>query len=465
MLDDAPSTDLRCPFYVRGRVFEGAPYTPLEARRDSSTEPLDLNELVWRSDVPLPLHDVPTSEIIEVLAAVGEYVRDDPDGIMAGALAGLVAGGASPALQERAYAELWRGFDSASSVFQLEQELGRVDALDRWRQVVLPDLSVSAVRAFGVRMMHVLAGNAPGVAAVTIVRSALLKGVSLLKLPSNDLFTAPALLRAISAVAPGHPIEQSFAAVYWRGGDQSTQSVLLRSQFFDKMVVWGGAEAVRAVAGYAAPGLDMVSFDPKSSISFIGEEAFGESADLRQVAALAATDATLHNQDACTASRFQYVQGSVEQVDSFCELLAQELNVERPLAADRGSPVPEDLRDEIEGLRELEPYYRVFGRSDGTGMVVRSDEPVSFYPTGRVVNVVMIADPKQMLQHVNAATQTVGVYPDRARAELRDLLCAAGVQRITALGSGGGRWIGLPHDGFYPMSRLVRWAKDEGLEL
>jgi hypothetical protein len=465
MSDQEPSTAFRCPFYVRGRVFEGAPYTPREAGTDPSTKPLDLNELVWRSDVPLPLHDIPVFEIIEVLAAVGEYVREDPDGVMAGALAALVAGGASAALQERAYAELWRGFDPASSAFQLEQELGGADALDRWRRVVLPDLTVSAVRAFGVRMMHVLAGNAPGVAAVTIVRSALLKGVSLLKLPSNDLFTAPALLRAISAVAPGHPIERSFAAVYWRGGDQSTQSVLLRSQFFDKMVVWGGAEAVKAVSGYAAPGLDMVSFDPKSSISFIGQDAFGEAADLRVIAALAATDATLHNQDACTASRFQYVQGTVEQVDTFCELLAQELNVERPLAADRSSPVPEDLREEIEGLRELDPYYRVFGRADGTGMVVRSDEPVSFYPTGRVVNVVMVADPKEMLQYVNAATQTVGIYPDRARAELRDLLCAAGVQRITALGSGGDRWIGLPHDGFYPMSRMVRWAKDEGLEL
>jgi hypothetical protein len=37
---------------------------------------------------------------------------------------------------------------------------------------------------------------------VSIVRGALTKGVHLLKLPSNDLFSATAILRAMAAVAP-----------------------------------------------------------------------------------------------------------------------------------------------------------------------------------------------------------------------------------------------------------------------
>ena len=40
----------------------------------------------------------------------------------------------------------------------------------------------------------------------TIVRGALTKGVHLLKLPSNDLFTATAMLRTIAEIAPDHPI-------------------------------------------------------------------------------------------------------------------------------------------------------------------------------------------------------------------------------------------------------------------
>jgi hypothetical protein len=66
-----------------------------------------------------------------------------------------------------------------------------------------------------------------------------------------------------------------------------------------------------------------------------------------------------------------------------------------------------------------------------------------------------------VLGHLNAATQTVGVYPDALREQLRDDLCSVGVQRVTALGTAGDTRLGLPHDGFYPMARMVRWGKDE----
>jgi hypothetical protein len=455
------SEPARIPFVVRGRVFEGAGLTS-HAGPGEPADALDLNELVWSGDRPAPLFDVPTTEIIEILDALSRWVKDDPNGIMAAALTGLVQiSGASGPLEERAYADLWRYFRADLSRFQLEQELGRLDALDTWRTVQPPGGKPSMVRAFPARMVHVLAGNAPGVAAISIARSALVKGASLLKLASNDLFTAPALLRGLSVVAPGHPLEESFAAVYWRGGDAAIESVLMRPQFFDKLVVWGGTHAVKGVARYVGPGLDLVSFDPKTSISFIGADAFGPNADLRAVAAAAATDATIHNQDACTASRFQFVQGSLDDVDRFCALLVEELGVERHKAAACSTPVPHDLRDEVDSLRNLAPYYRVWGSPDGSGMVVRSAEPVDFYPTGRLVNVVAVEEPKDVFEFINTSTQTVGIYPDRLRAELRDQLCSVGVQRVTALGRAGDTWVGLPHDGFYPMARMVRWGKDE----
>jgi hypothetical protein len=448
------------PFVVRGTVIDGRAMTP---HANGPAEQLDLDSLVWPSDRPAPLFDVSVAEIVDLLVEVGDWIRRDPDGIVATALEGLIEiCGASRPLEERAYAALPDYFGRELLEFQLEEELGGADALDAWRSVTAPGASrPSFVRAFPARMAHVLAGNAPGVAAISIARSALVKGASLFKLPSNDLFTAPALLRGISAVAPGHPLEHSFAAVYWRGGDTTVESVLLRPQFFDKLIVWGGTAAVKGVTAYVGPGLELVSFDPKTSISVIGRAAFDDGADLRAIAAAAATDATIHNQDACTASRFQFVEGTLTDVDRFCELLTAELGVERAKAADRSTPVPGDLRDEIDGLRNLAPYYRVWGATDGTGMVVRSEEPVDFYPTGRLVNVVAVSDVKAVLGHLNAATQTVGVYPDTLREQLRDDLCSVGVQRVTSLGCAGDTRLGLPHDGFYPLARMVRWGKDE----
>jgi Acyl-CoA reductase (LuxC) len=448
------------PFVVRGRSFDGRELTPFAT---GSKGQLQLDELVWPSDRPVPLFSVPAVEIVDLLVEVGDWIRRDPDGVIAQALESLITiSGASRPVEERAYADLPSYFSRDMMNFQLEQELGGAQVLEEWRPVLPPGArEPSYVRAFPARAIHILAGNAPGVAAISIVRSALAKGAALLKLASNDLFTAPAILRGISAVAPGHPLEESFSAVYWRGGDATVESVLMRPQFFEKLVVWGGHQAVKGVTQYVGPGMELISFDPKTSISVIGREAFTPGADLLSIAAAAATDATVHNQDACTASRFQFVQGTQEEVDRFCELLVGELGVERHKAAACSEPVPSDLRDDIAGLRSLAPYYRVWGSTDGSGMVVRSDEPVSFYPTGRVVNVVAIAELKDVFEHINASTQTVGVYPEHLRAQLRDELCSVGVQRVTGLGHAGDTRVGLPHDGFYPLARMVRWGKDE----
>jgi Acyl-CoA reductase (LuxC) len=456
------TSSFRVPFVVQGSVVTGSASRGSTRVADWDLPDLDLDGLVWPTLEPTPLFHVGVAEIIDLLAELSDYLHDDRGGYLADALESLVAlSSVSRPVFERGYAQLWRFCAPEIVRFQLEQELGGADVVDGWREVTVPNGTQAKVRAFPGRIVHIMAGNAPGVGMHTIVRGALTKGVHLLKLPSNDMFTAPALLRSLNAVAPGHPITRSFSAVYWRGGDSTVESVLLRSQFFDKVVVWGGGQAVRGIAQYIGPGLELVAFDPKTSISLIGHDAFASDDQLRAVAAAAATDATLFNQDACTASRYQFVEGSPDEVDRYCELLVQELGLEREVAAAKSDPVPADIRVEIDSLRSLAPFYRVWGSADGTGMVIRSDEPVEFYPSGRVVNVVRLQRLDEATQHVTAATQTVGIYPASAKEVYRDRLCAIGVQRVVTLGSAGVAWPGLPHDGFYPMQRFVRWGKDE----
>lgn len=94
--------------------------------------------------------------------------------------------------------------------------------------------------------------------------------------------------------------------------------------------------------------------------------------------------------------------------------------------------------------------------------MIRSEEPVDFHPDGRVVNVVPVASLAEAVQRANVATQTVGVYPPSRKAELRDALAAAGVQRVVELGMAVAFETGISHDGFYPLQRFVRWVNDEG---
>jgi hypothetical protein len=297
---------------------------------------------------------------------------------------------------------------------------------------------------------------------MTVVRGALTKGVHLLKLPSNDLFTAPAILRAMAAIAPGHPLTRSFSAAYWRGGDEQVEGTLFRPQFFDKVVAWGGESSIRSVSKYIGPGFELVSFDPKTSISMIGREVFDSDEILASVVDKAAFDATLMNQQACASSRFQFIEGSTEQVDRYCALLQQRMNVDRAMASAIGPKVPAGLRDEIDGLRMLEPAYRVWGGYNGEGVVIRSEDPVDFHPDGKIVNVVQVNDLRDAVRYVNVATQTIGVYPPERKADLRDLLASAGAQRIVNIGGSAGFEAGLPHDGFNPLQRFVRWINDEG---
>ncbi len=427
-----------------------------------ATPALDLNAMVWPRNEPAPARDIPVAEIIDVLVAVGERLTKDPDGSLAEALERSVKTNPLPRdVLERSYASLGRIFNRRLMEFQVEQELGGADVIDGWREVTTTSGRLARIRAFPTRLVHIIAGNAPGVAAQSVIRGALTKCVNLFKLPSNDLFSATAILRALSAVAKDHPVARSFSAAYWRGGDASVESKLFRPQFFDKIVAWGGESTIRGALKYVGPGFELVAFDPKTSISMIGREAFASEEALDNVASRAAFDATLMNQQACTSSRFQFIEGSVADVDRYCARLQAKLGEERPTASATPIPLPSNVRDELDGLRAFEDEYRVFGGYEGRGLVVRSDAPVDFYPDNKIVNVVCVADLRDAVRHVSVATQTVGVFPAKRRVELRDALCSAGAQRVVALGLAQPEG-GLPHDGFYPLHRFVRWVTDEG---
>jgi acyl-CoA reductase-like NAD-dependent aldehyde dehydrogenase len=169
------------------------------------------------------------------------------------------------------------------------------------------------VRAYPPRLIQIIAGNAPGVSVLSVINGALTKSVSLFKLPSNDLFTATAVLRSLATVAPGHPVTRSFSAAYWRGGDD--ESLLFRPQFFDKIIAWGGDSTIKSAVKHLGPGFELVSFDPKTSMSLIGKEAFTDEFTLEEAAAEAAIDATFFNQFMCAASRYIYIEASVDDAD------------------------------------------------------------------------------------------------------------------------------------------------------
>jgi hypothetical protein len=451
------------PFFARGELIEGndVVHRSRDLGVNFTTPHINLNRVVHpRTEVP-PLLNVPLAEIIDFLVETGQRIVSANNPFMQDCIERMSATHVLPrAVLENQVKGAAAYLDKRLLNAVVEQNFPNPKALDEW--IAHQDYTGrrSFVRAFAPRLVHVLPGNSPGVAVKSIAQGAMVKAVNLFKMSSSDPFTTVAILRTMADIDPNHAIVRSMSAMYWRGGDAAVEQVLYRPQYFDKIVAWGGGDAIRNVIQYLGPGFQLVSFDPKTSISMVGQQAFASEATLAAAADLASADVMVLNQEACVASRFIYVEGGQEQVDQFCAKLHQRI-VERAASSGDVRPLDMDLREQIETMMMMDDDYRVWGKTDGRGCVIRSDEPVEFHPINKTANVVRVASLDDAVRYVNVATQTVGFYPFDRMAEYRDRLASGGAQRIVHLGEAGPSTIGNPHDAMYPLHRFVHWMAHE----
>ncbi len=465
----AAATDLAvsAPFFVRGKVVEGTDvrHKSRDLGVDFLTPRLDLDALVAPRTEPGPLFDVKLAEILDFLVETGEAMRRDKGGHLEACIDQISVTNVLPRSVIEHNVRMGAGLlDRGRLLEYAQQNLGDVRLLDEWVPRTDSTGRKSFTRAFPPRLIHVLPGNSPTVSVLSIALGAMCKAVNLFKMGSSDPFMAVAILRTMLDVDPDHPVARSMSAVYWRGGDEAVERTLYRPQYFDKIVAWGGGDAINNVIKYLMPGFQLVSFDPKTSISMVGKEAFESDAILDEVATKAASDVGMLNQEACVCSRVLFVEGDRKQVDRFGERLQQKL-VDRNAISGKAPPLPRDIAEEVETLRMMDDDYGVWGIADGSGLVVLSEEPVDFHPINKTANIVPVERLEDALKYVNVATQTVGVYPPQRMPELRDGLAGGGAQRIVRLGDAGGQSVGAPHDAMYIMHRFVHWiVHEDGFE-
>jgi hypothetical protein len=458
---------LHAPFFVRGTLVEGddVRHTSRDLGATFSTPALDLDAVITpRSELP-PLLNVKLSEIVDFLVETGEALELDRNPYMQECLDLLSA---TNPLPRRVVENLYRSAPDLLAREWLESKIssnfGDPTVLDGWVTRVDALGNRGHLRAFPPRMVHMLAGNSPAGCVASIAQGALVKAINLFKMPSSDPFTTVAVLRTMADIEPGHPVVRSMSAVYWEGGEEIIERTVYRPQFFDRIVAWGGGPAILNVLKYVGPGIQLVSFDPKSSISMIGREVFESEATMAEVAERLAADTTVFNQDACLASRFAFIEGDRGPVERFCAMLADRLAVDREFASAQAPPLPTDVRDEIEVLTTMGDVA-VWGGVDGRGLVVLSDQPVDFQPSNKTSNVVMVPSLEDAVRYVNVATQTIGVYPWHRKADLRDQLASAGGQRVCRLGTANEHVPGAPHDAMFPLQRFVHWMGDDDIEV
>ncbi|CAN7358034.1 hypothetical protein LJR225_002157 [Phenylobacterium sp. LjRoot225] len=455
------------PFFIRGKVVEGR--DQIHRSRDLGvafgTPAIDLDALVHpRTELP-PLLNVPLAEIIDFLVETGQRLGDGKNPYIEACIERMAKVSLQPRLAiQYQFKDALGYLDKKVLTEVVEQNFPNPRALDEWVPHTDHKGRRSFVRAFAPRLIHVLPGNAPAQGIRSIAQSALVKSVSLFKMASADPFSTVVFLRTMADIDPDHPVVRSMSAIYWRGGDEKVERALYRPQYFDKLVAWGGGDAINNVMKYVGPGFQLVSFDPKTSISMVGKEAFASEETMAEAARLNAGDVAMANQEACVCSRFTFIEATPEEADRYCRILAEEIRVDR-MGEGQPRPLESDLKEQVDVLRMMDDDYAVFGKSDGRGVAIRSDRPVDFHPLRKTSNVVCVASLDEAMKYVNVATQTVGVYPFERMAELRDKLASGGAQRIVRLGEAGPGAVGNPHDAMYPLHRFVHWmANEDGCE-
>lgn len=375
----------------------------------------------------------------------------------------------TPSLVKASYSRLAAMLGREAIVEAVESTVG-VKYLEGWVKRRLRDGTELEVRCFGSRALHIVAGNAPGLSLLTIVRNMVMRSDAIIKAPSNDPFTALAIARTMIDMAPNHPLTRHLTVAYWKGGDKEVEDRLYQPQNIEKIVAWGGFASLKHVTQYVQPGLELISLDPKRSASIIGAATFASDEAMREAALRLASDIGANNQKACVNARVVYVQSGTDdeglkRINTFGRYVYEAL-LQLP---DSLSTAPKRydraLEENVEALRLEGEYCKVIGGENGEGAILVSQipEPVSFSTTldDRTANLVPVDEVAEVMDAVDAYTQTVGIYPESVKDELKDILPLHGAQRIVSLGYAAAAQWAAPQDGIEPLRRMGKWISNQ----
>ena len=463
------------PLFLRGRVIT-EDLVPFDTRIGASQfQAPDMRRYVQQLPLQSPtemadLYQLSFDEILDVLAALGDALAFESNVHLQEAYEASLVANVLPAEMLKNSYRILRPMFSRENVTEIADSQVGLNYLNGWVPHALRDGRELRVRAFGSRVLHIPAGNGGLVSAVTILRSVITRSDVIIKAPSNDPLTAVAIARTLADIAPNHPITKHLAVGYWKGGDIAVEEALYQPQHIEKIVAWGGLASVKHVTRYIQPGLELIALDPKRSATIIGREAFDDDATMREVARRAATDIGVANQEGCANARVIYLLSGTDadglaKANRLGELIYREL-VSLPAVVSTPPRYPNrELLDHLEASRMTEDFYRVIGGEQREGAIVVSqlDEPVDYSPmlSGRVANIVPVDSIDKVTAAVNAYTQTIGIYPESLKRQLRDTLPLFGAQRLTSLGYACSVAVASPQDAIEPIRRMCKWVVDE----
>lgn len=329
-----------------------------------------------------------------------------------------------------------------------------------------PAAKGGAVRAFGPDLLvHSWAGNVPALSLWSLVCGLLVKAPAIGKLASAEPLFAGWFARLLAEVRP--PLADCLAVVWWRGAGGEEADALYTQA--DTVLAYGGNQTLDALRRRLPVTTRFLPHGHKLGFGLIDAQAL-DTLKAPAMARLAAWDVMRYDQQGCYSPHVFYVQrGAPVSARAFADYLAAELaNLQRRFARreldlEEGAALAR-WQQNMEWGGEA---HQLLGPVDAPWSVAYSESLQPLAPTAlyRTIAVVAVDRLDAVLPVVAAQRdylQTAGIAAGPEELyRLAGLLGAAGVTRISAIGSMSMPEAGWHHDGRFNLLDLVRMTEIE----
>lgn len=390
-------------------------------------------------------------DIREVIDACAEMSGRIRSGDTARYVAALREDGVEDA--EPTLSSLASALDRDAVCTKLRAELGTEDPFEVTR-VNCWDQTFEAWKPMGV-LVHITAGNSPIVAPMATVEGLLTSNINIVKCASNMGAFASAFLEDLCR---GRGFADHVYLLAISSKDRERIGLILDRA--DCVSVWGGEDAVESVRSMTPHGTPVVAWGHKISFAYLVPDSVTDEAMDELAFSVCRND-----QQSCSSPQCVLVDTEDrKEIDRAAGMLAGALD----RARDRyGVAHPDDAQAaEILTVTEVHRCDLFFNdgdvvRDEGNTYRILVSYTTKFMPSPLFRTVWLSPLPRRRivsgLRGMRSYLQTAGVACGIGDvAELSDLLYAAGVDRVTPLGSMSASYTGEPHDGRFALPQFMR---------
>ena len=304
-------------------------------------------------------------------------------------------------------------------------------------------------------LLHIVAGNAEGLPAYSLIEGLLMGNINILKLPGDDNgITITILLKLIEI----EPRIKDYIYVY-DFPSEDIESIKKLEKVSDAVVLWGGKEAVSAIRKLTDTNTKIIEWGHKLSFTYATKNGINE-VNLKALARhICETDQLL-----CSSSQGIFLETEdMNEVHEFCEIFLDILDKTTLEYPDRN--ISNGLLGKITlqlYTEELETAY-----DKGKRVFKKGNCSIIAYEDSNLDNSIMHRNLwirplsrntiiRNFKKYKNYLQTAILICDETEKDQISEKLIKSGVVRIVGENSLVDSYLGMPHDGEYPLRRYMR---------